>query len=245
MITIKQRISGNLEIGAVMVEFVFSLILLLTIVLAFAQQYLRSIDKLAHYSLANQVTFGPQLPTLAFNQETGEFQKLSNDSRVQFLTLISEFLSSMAPDDKYSFQVGLGYLGIDPEKGYILKTNNGYDIGQQSEIINTSLGGALNPCNDGSVRKASLHEFMNEKLKELITLAPSVPSPQVPDILDPGDEWRVGLKIYDFKLGDTQYRQYSEYYPYIFVSICSNPVNIIYPQQTVTYHMISPRRLVN
>jgi|GEM_PF-2729690 len=225
------------EQGAVMVEFILSLILLLTVVMAFAQQYVRSVDKLSHYSLANQVTFGPQLPTLSFNESSGEFERLQ-DTRPP-LNLILNFLERMAADNKYSFYAGLGYLAIDPETGYIgtANTPSGFEIGNSSDLVHTTMPGATSPCNNDSLRRLALYEFMREKLKELRSLPGQSP--------DPGDEWRVGLKIYEFKLGDTRYRQYSEFYPYIFISICSNPVNIIYPQSTVTYHMISPRRLVN
>lgn len=87
--------------------------------------------------------------------------------------------------------------------------------------------------------KTILKNFAEAKLAEIYTLMQGTPASQT------DDSKRMGLKLYDFYLDNTRNLQYAEVYPYIFLLVCSNNTNVLYSQQTITLHMISPRRLVN
>ena len=233
----------NTQKGAILVELALSSTLMVTLVLGFAQLYLRSIEKIDHYGLATQLVMGPQAKSMSFNSQTGVFSALgasTSPTSQQYLTLLLDFLEQRAPNSKYAFYVALGYLNINPTTGIV--TGN--------QTINTTftssriLAGAGGGCEDFGTLRSSLANVGTTKLQSMVTAMQSSPTTTV------NDEKAMGLKLYDFYVGDpsisaNRKQQYAEVYPYIFLIICSNGVNILYSQPTATFHILSPRRHIN
>jgi hypothetical protein len=227
--------------GAVFVELVLSLTFLGVVILGFAQYYVRSIDRLDHYSLATQVVMGPQYPSIVYNSTTGVFSSLSattTPTRVQYLDQIIDFLAAQAPSNQYSFINAIGYLKIQPSTG-VPGPSPGFEPINTADLSEGYFPMARGPCAMQSELKTILKNFAESKLAEIYTLMQGTPASQT------DDSKRMGLKLYDFYLDNTRQLQYAEVYPYIFLLICSNNTNVLYNQQTITLHMISPRRLVN
>jgi hypothetical protein len=227
--------------GAVFVELTLSLTFLGVVILGFAQYYVRSIDRLDHYSLATQVVMGPQYPSIVYNSTTGVFSSLgaaTSPTQATYLQEIINFLEAHAPSNKYSFINALGYLNINPNTG-VLGAAPGYQAINTTDMKEGYLSLAAGPCAAQTRLKEVLKIFAETKLGEIYSAMNGTPSSAT------DDSKRMGLKLYDFYLDNTRNLQYAEVYPYIFLLVCSNNTNVLYSQQTITLHMISPRRLVN
>lgn len=225
------------EGGSVLVELAMSFSLLLIIVLGFAQQYLRSIDKMDHYALGTQVIMGPQEKSMSYDPVTGIFSALSGATTPtydQFVDTIGNFLLSRAPNQSFAFYIRLAHLVINPSTGE--PTNYIHTTTTKAYLGANASGG----CEDFASNDSYISGFANDRLTKMkdkmTSLAPTDAE---------NDNGRVGLKLYDFRLGSTRYRQYAEVYPIIFLHTCSTPVNVIFSQRTETYLMIVPRRHIN
>lgn len=236
------RIKNN-QHGAVLVELALSSSLMLVIVLGFAQLYLRSVEKLDHYALATQVIMGPQAQSIAFNSDTGVFSALSGTTTPtsqDYLDLILDFLEQRAPNQKYAFYVALGYLNINPNTGIV----TGFQAQSVTTMANRVLSGSGGSCQLTGTLNTFLSDTANERLQSIVTNMTSSPPTTA------NDNKAMGLKLYDFYIGDSSVpanrkQQYAEVYPYLFLVICSNGVNILYSQPTATLHVIAPRRHIN
>lgn len=223
--------------GSVLAELAMSISLLLIIVMGFAQQYLRSIDKLDHHALATEALMGPQLQSISYDPATGIFSPLSGATSPtydQFLDMIGNFLLSRAPNQNFAFYMRLAHLTINPSTGeptgYIHTTTTKSYLGS-----NVSGG-----CEDFASHDSNTSRFANDRLARMEDRALAFAPSGVED-----DNGRVGLKLYDFRLGTTRYRQYAEVYPFIFLHTCSTPVNLAFSQPTESYLMMVPRRHIN
>jgi hypothetical protein len=226
--------------GAVLVELAMSSTLMLIIVLGFAQLYLRSIEKIDHYALATQLVMGPQAKSMSFNSQTGVFSELSGSTSPtsqQYLTLLLNFLEQRAPNTKYAFYAALGYIRLNPTTGIA----TGRTVALTASRILSSTGGG---CEASSSILASISSLANGKLQNIVSIMGSSPATTI------NDDKAMGLKLYDFYIGDpsvegNRKQQYAEVYPYIFLIICSNNVDILYSEPSATFHVISPRRHIN
>ncbi len=228
---------SSAELGSVLAEFAMSFSLLLIIVLGFAQQYLRSIDKMDHYALATQVIMGPQEKSMSYDPATGIFSQLSGATTPtydQFGDTIGNFLLSRAPNQNFAFYIRLAHLVIDPSTGE--PTSFVHTTTTKSYLGSNVSGG----CQDLVLHNSNTSRFANDRLAKMLTKAQDYAPAN-----DEDDNGRVGIKLYDFRLGTSRYRQYAEIYPMIFLHICSTPVNIVFSQPTETYMMIVPRRHIN
>ncbi len=229
--------------GAVLTELALSATLMVTVLLGFAQLYMRSIEKMDHYALATQAIMGPQAKTMTFDSTTGVFSPLgttTNPTSQDYLTLILDFLEQRAPNSKYAFYLGLGYVNIEPSTGIA----TGYQSVTGTRIATRLLAGSGDGCQLTGRISPYLTTYADEKLNEIYTTMTATPTTTA------NDNKAMGLKLYDFYLGDSSVatnrkQQYAEIYPYVFLIICSNNTNILYPQPTATFHVIAPRRHIN
>ena len=224
------------ENGVIFIEFAMAFSLLLIIVLGMAQQYVHSLKKLNHYSIATQVLMGPQEPSLIYDSATGTFEKLGNatvPSHDDFLSTIGNFILSLTPDDDYAAYIKLAYITVDPTTG----EPTGYDV--SVDPFGYPEANATD-CLDKEYAFAVVNDFAESRLSLMVNSAQAKAPADVND-----DNGRIGIKIYDFKLGATRYRQYSELMPFAFLYLCSPPINISFAQKVETFHMIAPRRLAN
>ena len=237
------RKTKNTQTGAILVELALSSTLMVAVVLGFAQLYLRSIEKIDHYALATQLVMGPQAKSMSFNAQTGVFSALgtsTSPTSQQYLTLLLDFLEQRAPNTKYAFYVALGYLNINPTTGIVTGNQTINTTFTLSRTLARSGGG----CEDFSTLRSAIANVGTTKLQNMVTVMQSTPNTTV------NDNKAMGLKLYDFYIGDpsiaaNRKQQYAEVHPYIFLIICSNGVNILYPQPTATFHIIAPRRHIN
>jgi len=224
--------------GMVYVEFGMSVGLLLIIIVGFAQQYVRSLDRINHYAVANQILMGPQDKMVSFDSSTGVFSALTSTSTptyTQVVDTIGNFFLSRIPNQKFAAYIRVGYLDIRPTTGEPLS----FTLTSEQPAL-SYIGSNASGCDDTTVGNQFVTRLAQGRLNNMMLNIQATPPADADD-----DTGRVGIKIYDFKLGTTRYRQYAEVMPFIFIYMCSTPVNFVYSQATDTFHTIAPRRPIN
>lgn len=234
--TTKNHHDKHYDRGIIYVEFAMALTLLLIIVLGMAQQYISSLTRLYHYSLMTELMMGPQEKSMVFDSASGTFLPLSSSTTPtdqQFYDTIGNFLLSRFPDQSYAVYMKLAYLNIDPDSGAVIgKTMTTAEAGY--------VGSAATGCNNVPLGELTADRLADARTNSMIIRAQL----NTPDN-DEDDTSRYGIKLYDFKIEDSRYRQYANIMPIIAVYMCSAPLNITFAKKIITYHAIAPRRLIN
>ncbi len=224
--------------GIVLVEFALAFSLLLIIILGFAQLYMVSLDKVDHFALATQVLMGPQEKSVSYDSATGIFSALDGSTSPtsdEFYDTVGNFFLSRVPSDKFALYLLSGYLLIDPATGFVLDLEMDAVPKSYAGVNSTGCTNVVGPSHRTGRFAANRLDLMK------VWAQSQQPTPADPE----NDDGRVGVKIYDFKLGSTRYRQYQDVMPSLFMVICTKPVNISFTTNVYTYQMVVPRRNLN
>lgn len=179
---------------------------------------------------------GPQEKSMVFDPVTGIFSPLSDittPTQTEFVDSIGNFIQSRFPNTNYAAYVQLGYLNINPITGEPLSFNN--TLRAEAYVGSTATG-----CDDIARGKSNVTIFLIDRLDKMQLYMAGTPPTS-----DDDDTGRVGIKIYDFRLGATRYRQYADIMPFAFIYLCTSPIKIAFSQPLTSYHMIAPRRFIN
>jgi len=223
-----RRSSGNPhrgESGEILIEAVIAFTLFATVALGLGQQFAVIWAKLEHEKIATEILLGPQEASMVFDAASGQFLPLTASTTPTldaFLNRVGNFARSRG-GPRTSFFVGLGYLEVDIKTGQlngsitpsVVRSFRGAEAASCAGTYDQRLGGyAFN----------QLRTMQNFRVNNAAV--------------------EVGAKLYDVKVGDMRYQGFIDLLPFLFLSVCTEPVaqNILSP--TVSNYTIIPKRLV-
>lgn len=225
--------------GAIVVEAAIGLTLLAVVFLGFAHLYSLQFEKMKHIQLITEIAMGPQERTLVFEPNlgaTGTFTKLNDNTTPsigEFANTIGDFVRDKRASDALVLYLRLVYIPIDAETGEpaqetvqdgarIFQYVVGDQDGMSESCLNSSHQAALTAFSDAHGGAIASYRDPNT----------NAPLP-------------IGTKLYDVNLGNERHTGYIDYVPLVYIRICSQPYNFLFPQVAVSNYELIPRRLMN
>lgn len=226
--------------GAILIEAAMGITLFAVVLLGFAHLYSLQLEKMKHLQLLTEIAMGPQERTLVFNPsegQTGAFIRLASNtipSEKDFADTIGDFVSDRRSSGPLVLSLKLVYIPIDPQTGVSTQevVEDGGGIFQY--VVGNQDGASLEGCLDSS-HQAALSAFSDTHGGKIASYREPSTNATPP----------IGAKLYDVELGNNRYTGYIDFLPVVYIRICSQPYNFLFPQVAVSTYELIPRRLVN
>lgn len=222
--------------GAILIESVIASTIMVIIVLGFTQLYSLTNHRLDHVKIATEMTMGPQERSVDFDTSTASFSRLSgttNPTLQEFMNTLGNFFEQRASSGDVLHLVMM-YVEVNNSTGLSTQVYGSTGGTGTVSSVYTYPNAASGDCADSSVKD------------QLVAYASS----HITDIhqyTDPGsgNKVEIGTKLYDISVGGTRYKEYVNYVPMVYLTICSEPYNFLFPQLAISNFEFVPRRLAN
>lgn len=224
------------EAAAVIIESAIAVTLMAIIILGFAQLYAITNDRLEHVKLATEMLMGPQERSLDFDTAGATFSRLGNTTTPtldEFMDALGAFFESRA-DEGDVLHAALLYIGVDNSTGFTTQVYGSLGgVGATSSVY-TYPASASGDCVAAGIQD------------DLLTYA-SNHITAIHDYISPvsGTKVEIGTKLYDISVGGTRYKEYVDFIPMLYMTICSEPQNYLFPQLALSTFEFVPRKLIS
>lgn len=229
----RKRLSA--QSGAVLIESAISVGLMAIVVLGFAQLYAITHYQLDHVKVATEMLMGPQSRSLQYDSVSRTFELLDSNSTPTlqgFMDTLGNFFLSRANEGDV-LHMTMMYVQVNNATGMPRQTVGAGGAGGTSNVFmypNTA---------SGDCAGAGLQSQLTAYGTDHITRLSGYRNPAS------GNAVEIGTKLYDISMGGSRFKEYVDYIPVVYLLICSEPYEALFPQTAVSLFEFVPRRLVN